>query len=171
MLVIARAIGYAALFIGLVLIYLPGRLLSWSGVVRPAAVGAQQVIGAVIGTAGAALTVWCVLAFAVVGRGTPAPFDPPRRLVVRGPYRFVRNPMYLAAALALGGAALVYGSWWLLAYTGLFLLATHLFVVGYEEPALRRTFGGEYATYCGRVRRWLPITRQPHHQLDVGDMD
>ena len=105
---------------------------------------------------GAALVIWCVFTFAFVGRGTPAPFDPPRRLVVRGPYRLVRNPMYLAAGLALGGAALFYQSIALAVYAGLFMALTHLFVWLYEEPTLRRTFGDEYEAYCQRVGQWLP---------------
>jgi len=76
---------------------------------------------------------------------------------VRGPYQLVRNPMYLGAALALGGAALYYRSGLLLAYTCAFLLVTHWFVVAYEEPTLRRSFGEEYAAYCRRVRRWWPL--------------
>jgi len=91
-----------------------------------------------------------------MGRGTPAVFDPPLRLVVRGPYRFVRNPMYLGAGLALGGAALLYRSIPLLLYGAGFLIATHLFVVFYEEPHLTRMFGLEYRAYRDRVRRWLP---------------
>ena len=156
MFVLVRAVTYAALFIGLVLIYVPARLLSWSGIVRPVAIEVQQVVGMVIGAAGAAVALWCIFTFASVGRGTPAPFDPPRRLVVRGPYRFARNPMYIGAGLALAGAALFYESWPLLGYAGLFFLATHLFVVLYEEPVLRRTFGQEYEAYCGRIRRWWP---------------
>ncbi len=85
MFVFARAVTYAALFIGFVLIYLPGRLLSWTGIVRPAAIAAPQVAGMVVGAAGAAVALWCIFTFATIGRGTPAPFDPPRRLVVRGP--------------------------------------------------------------------------------------
>jgi protein-S-isoprenylcysteine O-methyltransferase Ste14 len=92
----------------------------------------------------------------VVGKGTPAPFDPPRRLVIRGPYRYLRNPMYLGAALALLGAALFYRSLPLLGYVGGFLLVTHGFVVWYEEPTLGRLFGAEYQAYRTRVRRWLP---------------
>jgi protein-S-isoprenylcysteine O-methyltransferase Ste14 len=156
MFVLVRAITYAALFIGLVLIYLPGRILSWSGIVRPAAIEWQQVAGMVIGAAGAAVALWCIFSFASIGRGTPAPFDPPRRLVIQGPYRFVRNPMYLGAGFTLTGAALFYESLPLLGYTVLFFLATHLFVVGYEEPTLRRTFGQEYQDYCRRVWRWWP---------------
>ncbi len=156
MFVLARAVTYAALFIGFVLIYLPAQVLSWSGIVRPAAIGGQQIAGMVLGAAGAAVALWCIFTFATVGRGTPAPFDPPRRLVIQGPYRFVRNPMYIGAGLALAGAALFYQSWPLLGYAGAFLLATHLFVLGCEEPALRRTFGPDYEAYCRQVRRWWP---------------
>jgi protein-S-isoprenylcysteine O-methyltransferase Ste14 len=154
--VFARTVTYAALFIGFVLIYLPGRLLSWTGIVRPAAIARPQVAGMVIGAAGAAVALWCIFTFATIGRGTPAPFDPPRRLVIRGPYRFVRNPMYIGAGLALASAALFYDSLPLLGYAGLFFLATHVFVVGYEEPTLRRTFGQEYEAYCRQVSRWWP---------------
>ncbi len=156
MFVLARAVTYAALFIGLVLVYLAGRFLAWSGIVRPAVIGAPQVAGMIIGTIGAAIALWCVFTFAFIGKGTPAPFDPPRRLVIRGPYRFVRNPMYIGAGIALAGAALFYQSLSILIYAGLFFLATHLFVVLYEEPTLRQTFGSKYEAYCRQVRRWWP---------------
>jgi protein-S-isoprenylcysteine O-methyltransferase Ste14 len=156
MFVLIRTLTYASAFIGFVLIFLPARILSWSGIIRPAAIEAPQVLGVAIGSLGAAIALWCVFTFALLGKGTPAPFDPPRRLVVRGPYRFVRNPMYIGAALALAGAALLYQSMPLLGYVALFLLATHLFVVIYEEPTLRRSFGPEYQTYCNHVRRWWP---------------
>jgi protein-S-isoprenylcysteine O-methyltransferase Ste14 len=99
-----------------------------------------------------------VLAFGVVGKGTPAPFDPPRRLVVRGPYRFVRNPMYIGAIVGLTGASIFYESLALLGFTAVFALTVHLFVMFYEEPTLRRLFGEDYIEYCRRVRRWLPST-------------
>jgi protein-S-isoprenylcysteine O-methyltransferase Ste14 len=153
---LVRALVYAALFVSLVLVFLPARVLEWSGVARPPQIGVMQVAGGVLVVLGSVLTLGCVLTFARTGRGTPAPFDPPRRLVVRGPYRFVRNPMYLGAGAALAGAALFYRSPALLAYAALFFVATHLFVVGYEEPVLRRTFGAEYDAYCRRVRRWRP---------------
>ncbi len=144
------------MFIGLLLVYLPGRILAGSGLARPAAIGLLEIAGILLGIAGGLLAVWCILTFALVGKGTPAPFDPPRRLVVSGPYRHLRNPMYLGAVLALLGAALFYRSGALLIYAAMFLLATHLFVVGYEEPTLRRLFGSEYVAYRARVRRWLP---------------
>lgn len=162
MFIFVRAITYSALFIGFVLIYAPVRVLSWTGIARPAVIEVPQVVGILIGTAGAVVALWCILAFASIGRGTPMPLDPPRRLVIKGPYRFVRNPMYLGAALALVGAALVYESLPLLGYAGLFLIATHLFVVWHEEPTLRRTFGQDYEAYCGRVRRWWPSVGSAH---------
>lgn len=151
-----RAITYASLFIGFVLVFLPARVLQWSGVEGPPAIGLAQVIGASSVVLGGALAVWCILTFALVGRGTPAPFDPPRHLVVRGPYRFVRNPMYIGAGFALLGATIYYESLALLGFTGLFFLITHCFVLGYEEPTLRRLFGAEYEEYRRHVRRWWP---------------
>jgi len=156
MFVLARAVTYSALFIGFLLIFLPARILSSTGITRPSAFGAPQVAGMVLGACGAALALACIFTFVFAGRGTPAPFDPPRRLVVRGPYGVVRNPMYLGAGLALMGAALVYQSIPLLGYAGAFLLITHVFVVLYEEPTLRQTFESEYESYCRRVGRWWP---------------
>ena len=156
MFVIARALTYAALFIGLIFIYLPGQLLSWAGIARPMATGPLQIAGMIIGGIGAAIALWCVFTFAAIGKGTPAPFDPPRRLVIEGPYRFVRNPMYIGATLGLAGAAIFYGSLSLSIYVGAFLLAAHLFVVFYEEPTLGKSFGAEYEAYCQRVGRWVP---------------
>lgn len=150
-----RTLVYASVFVALVLVFLPARVLEWSGATREQ-VGPVQIVGGVATVLGAAVALWCVLAFALVGRGTPAPFDAPRRLVVRGPYRFVRNPMYIGAGLALAGASLFFTSLALLGYTALFFLITHIFVVSYEEPTLRRRFGEEYETYCARVRRWTP---------------
>lgn len=156
MFALVRAITYAALFIGLVIIFGPSRLLSWFGIVHPVVIGVQQVVGMIIGAAGAAIALWCVFVLVFIGKGTPAVFDPPRRLVIQGPYRFVRNPLYLGASLVLAGAALFYESLPILGFTVLFVLATHCFVVYYEEPTLRRTSGQEYEAYCGRVRRWWP---------------
>lgn len=156
MFTLARAAVYSTLFIGFLLVILPGRLLTWSGVIRPAALGPVELAGIVVALLGASVALWCILTFAFAGKGTPAPFDPPRKLVVQGPYRCVRNPMYLGAGLALGGGAIFYRSLPLLGYLLLFLVVTHLFVVLYEEPTLRRSFGRDYETYLAQVGRWLP---------------
>ena len=156
MFVLVRAVTYATLFISLLLVFLPGEVLAWSGVVRPAKLGIAGIAGIALGTAGAALALWCILTFVVVGKGTPAPFDPPRRLVVQGPYRFVRNPMYIGAGLALLGAAIVYRSPALLGYVVVLLALTHAFVLLYEEPTLVRLFGTSYDEYRANVRRWIP---------------
>jgi len=156
MFVLLRAAVYSVVFIGFLLVFLPARILAGSGITVPP-LGPQQVLGAAITAAGAALALSCILTFVRLGRGTPAPFDPPRKLVVRGPYKYVRNPMYLGAAAALLGAAIYYGSWALAGYALAFLLSMAAFARLYEEPTLRRTFGAEYEEYCSRVGRWLPL--------------
>ena len=160
MFVLVRALTYSTLFIAFVLVFVPARLLERAGIARPPEWGLVEVLGFATTTAGAVLILWCILTFVFVGRGTPAPFDPPRRLVVRGPYRFVRNPMYLGACLALAGAALAYRSVAILGYLVLFVLVLHAFVVSYEEPTLARMFGADYEAYRSAVRRWLPGGRR-----------
>ena len=159
-LLMARTVAYAAVFVGLFLVGIPAEILHAAGIGWPATIGVAQVAGALLTIAGAALAAWCVLAFAVVGRGTPAPFDPPRDLVMRGPYRYVRNPMYLGAAAAMLGVALFYRAPGLLAYAVVLMVFAHLFVVGYEEPTLRRKFPHRYSEYFERVRRWVPTLRR-----------
>ena len=154
MIILVRAVVYATAFVGLLLVFVPAQLLTWSGIPRPKSIGTPQIAGLVVATLGALLVVWCVLTFVAAGKGTPAPFDPPRRLVVSGPYRYMRNPMYFGAGLAISGAALFYQSIQLLAYASAFLLFFHFFVVFFEEPALQRTFGDDYESYSRQVRRW-----------------
>lgn len=154
--VLIRAVTYATMFIALLLVFLPARILSWSGITPVPVFGVWQVSGIIVAGLGAALALSCIFTFVFVGKGTPAPFDPPRQLVVRGPYRIVRNPMYLGVVLALAGAALAYKSVTLLIYAALFLLISHCVVVWYEEPTLRRTFGNVYEDYCEKVGRWWP---------------
>lgn len=157
MFILFRALIYATAFIGILLIAVPARLLEWAGQPIPQSVGTLQALGIASTAVGALLVAWCIGMFVFVGRGTQAPFDPPRRLVIGGPYAIVRNPMYVGAVLAMSGAALYYASWPLFAYAAVVLIATHLFVVAYEEPTLRNTFGDEYAKYCEQVGRWSPI--------------
>jgi protein-S-isoprenylcysteine O-methyltransferase Ste14 len=94
--------------------------------------------------------------FAVQGVGTPAPVFPTRHLVVTGLYRYVRNPMYLAVVSAILGQGLILGNVTLLEYGGLVWLVFHLFVLVYEEPTLRASFGSEYEVFCAEVPRWIP---------------
>lgn len=109
--------------------------------------------------AGGGLLVWCVSLFATVGLGTPAPSDPPTRLVTLGPYRIVRNPMYLGVLLLLLGEAVLWSSPGLLFYMAGVGMAFHLFIVLYEEPGLRTRFGDEYERYAAGVPRWFPRLR------------
>jgi protein-S-isoprenylcysteine O-methyltransferase Ste14 len=156
MFVLARALVYSTLFVGFLLVFLPARVLSTAGIRAATGFGVLEAAGVLLTAAGAALALGCIVTFAWIGRGTPAPFDPPRRLVSRGPYTFLRNPMYVGAGAALAGAAVYYRSVPLFAYAATFMLCAHLFVVAYEEPALRTKFGEEYVAYCRRVGRWLP---------------
>jgi protein-S-isoprenylcysteine O-methyltransferase Ste14 len=94
--------------------------------------------------------------FVFEGRGTPAPVAPTERLVVGGPFRWTRNPGYVAVDAMLMGQGLVLGSPAVLAYAVLIALAFHVFVLLYEEPTLRHTYGQEYEAYCRRVPRWIP---------------
>jgi protein-S-isoprenylcysteine O-methyltransferase Ste14 len=109
--------------------------------------------------AGGALALLCVGVFVERGRGTPAPFDAPRQFVATGPYRYVRNPMYVGGLTLLTGFGLYERSVSILLLCLLFLLAAHLFVLFYEEPTLRRQFGATYERYCESVPRWIPGAR------------
>ena len=97
--------------------------------------------------------------FAWEGFGTPAPVAPTRTLVVRGFYRFVRNPMYVAVSALIFGQAILFGSWGVTVYGLVIAAAFDTFVRLYEEPTLRRTYGDEYTAYCDATPRWLPRIR------------
>jgi protein-S-isoprenylcysteine O-methyltransferase Ste14 len=133
-------------------VYLPWWILASAGHPARAVVWPAFVLIA----AGIALYLWCLWQFATTGRGTPGPWDPPRRFVAVGPYRYVRNPMYISAALVIGGEALLFASLALGAYLVAFALVVHSFVVLYEEPTLHRMFGEEYDDYRRSVNRWMP---------------
>ena len=126
----------------------PPRLIAWAA---PAAWCAIAVI-----VVGVLLYLACVWVFATQGRGTPGLWDSPRRAVTTGPYRWVRNPIYLAALLIVSGQAWLFFSADLLIYAGALAVAFHLFVSCYEEPRLRARFGAPYEAYRRTVRRWIP---------------
>lgn len=111
--------------------------------------------GWAVACAGALLAAACIATFLTQGRGTPAPFDPPREFVASGPYRYVRNPMYLGAAAVILGAGLALSSPSILLLAPAFLLIMHLLVVLYEEPALAGKFDDSYRRYRSSVQRWL----------------
>ena len=159
MLALFRSIVYATLFISVVLVFIPDQILRAAGITRPTEIGPWHGVGIALVLMGGALAIWCILTLAIIGKGTPAPFDPPRKLVSAGPYRWSRNPMYVGAGTALCGAALFYQSAALVAFAAGFFVVTHLFVVFYEEPTLERTFGARYADYRNAVPRWLPTWR------------
>jgi len=94
--------------------------------------------------------------FAIQGLGTPAPVFPTRHLVITGLYRYVRNPMYVAVASLIVGQGLIFGNARVLEYGALVWLSFHIFVVVYEEPTLRASFGAEYESFCRSVPRWIP---------------
>jgi protein-S-isoprenylcysteine O-methyltransferase Ste14 len=115
-----------------------------------------QVGGALLVAVGLVVLLDSFARFALKGLGTPAPVFPTQHLVVSGPYRYVRNPMYVAVLAVIVGQAFIFGSIRLLEYAAVPWLAAHLFVVAYEESTLRATFGEEYEAFCAAVPRWIP---------------
>ena len=120
---------------------------------------AARTLGALVFLAGLALFTWSVLLFARVGRGTLAPWDPTRRLVVVGPYRHVRNPMISAVATMLAGEALFFVSGRIALWLLLFVAINHTYFLLIEESGLVHRFGEEYERYRAAVPRWLPRRR------------
>jgi protein-S-isoprenylcysteine O-methyltransferase Ste14 len=112
--------------------------------------------GWILLVAGAAFGMASVWLFLTTGKGTPAPFDPPKVFVAIGPYRFVRNPMYVGGVLAMAGVGLILPSFAILILAVLAWGLVHLMVVFYEEPGLTQRFGSSYVHYTEQVNRWLP---------------
>lgn len=113
----------------------------------------------VIGACGFALAVWTVRLFTRFGEGTPAPWDPPRKLVVRGPYRYVRNPMIVAVIVMLTAESLVFASWPLAVWMAFFFATNAVYFPLSEEKGLEKRFGEDYRLYRDNVPRWLPRLR------------
>ncbi len=158
---LSAALGSALFFAvapGTIAGLLPWLISGWRPTEPPPALPIR-VLGGLLILAGLVELVEAFARFALQGIGTPAPLYPTRRLVVRGLYRHVRNPMYLAVFCTILGQGLLLGSPWLLVYAVLVAIGFDLFVIAYEEPTLRRRFGDEYALYCDNVRRWLPRLR------------
>ena len=143
---------FTAIVPGTVAVYVPLRLAQGAA----AASGGLLALAIVLFFVGAALYAWCVWDFATFGRGTPLPVDAPTRLVVRGLYRYTRNPMYLGVLTVILSWATLYRSTALAVYAVVVGLCFHLFIILYEERHLRRVFGRDYAAYCTKVPRWIP---------------
>lgn len=141
---------------GTVAVYLP----LWIAGDREIATGGVLAFALLLLLAGAGSYAWSVWDFATFGRGTPAPIDAPKRLVVRGLYHYTRNPMYVGVLSVVCGFALLYRTPSVLLYALVVVTAFNLFVRLYEEPHLAREFGEEYRDYCRRVGRWLPRPRR-----------
>jgi protein-S-isoprenylcysteine O-methyltransferase Ste14 len=116
--------------------------------------------------AGTFLALICIATFIVIGKGTPAPFDPPREFVARGPYTYVRNPMYIGGLTLLAGFGLYQHSLSILILTVIFLAVVHLLVVFVEEPGLENLFGQSYFEYKNQVNRWIPRLRIKRQSLE-----
>jgi protein-S-isoprenylcysteine O-methyltransferase Ste14 len=150
-----RAIIVAALFVSL-WFWLASSVRRYDPLLGIAPPQFLRPVGWVLAVAGAGLAASCIAVFATRGQGTPAPFDPPQVFVASGPYRYVRNPMYVGATCALLGGALIVRSVSILLLALLFWAIAHAFVLTYEEPALEQRFGESYRQYRKNVRRWLP---------------
>lgn len=137
---------------GTVAIYIPYRLTQD----LPAPSSTWQLLSWVVFAVGIAIYSWCVWDFATFGRGTPAPIDAPKALVIRGLYRYVRNPMYVGVLTTTLGWAVRYRSAGIVLYAAIMWVCFQSFIVLYEEPTLQRLFGDSYAQYRSTVGRWLP---------------
>lgn len=111
---------------------------------------------------GTAVYAWCVWDFATFGRGTPAPLDAPKKLVVRGLYRVTRNPMYVGVLSVVLGWAALWQSTGIAVYAAAVATVFHVFILVYEEPKLQALFGDEYTAYRARVGRWLLPPSRKH---------
>ncbi len=154
----AGTIVFLALAPGVVAGVIPWLITGWriswpGGLVWPVAIVAIVII-----LCGVVVLLDAFIRFARAD-GTPAPPAPTAHLVVVGPYRYVRNPMYEAVLAIILGQALLFASWATVLYAGVVLLAVLLFVRSYEEPTLEREYGDEYREYRRNVRGWLPRVR------------
>jgi protein-S-isoprenylcysteine O-methyltransferase Ste14 len=153
-----------AAYYGVTLVLLPWlalRLEDAVGVPRLASVS-LRLVGGVAVAAGGLLQMWCIAVFQRYGQGTPSPARPTQRLVARGPYRLVRNPMNMGEVLVFLGLACWFGSLALLVYAALAAAAFHIFIMAVEEPRNARDFGTSYAEYRRGVGRWLPRPPADH---------
>ena len=144
---------------GIVVGYIPWRICRWHVEAPLAGIVSFRILGVLLIAAGLPVLLDSFARFAVQGLGTPAPIFPTRHLVVSGLYRYVRNPMYFAVVTLILGQGLFFGDIHVLEYGIAVWTAFHLFVLIYEEPTLRNTYGSEYEAFCANVHRWVPRLR------------
>jgi protein-S-isoprenylcysteine O-methyltransferase Ste14/8-oxo-dGTP pyrophosphatase MutT (NUDIX family) len=149
-----RTLVFGALVPATILVAIPALILSATGTSGEG--GVLRLVGLVPLVLGIAILAWCYAGFIVEGEGTPAPYDPPHRLVTGRLYGWMRNPMYVAVITILLGEAMFYGSVALLLWAIVVGILFNFFVVFYEEPTLRRRFGPAYEAYLEHVPRWIP---------------
>jgi len=144
---------------GTVLVLVPRWLLRGEGTQLTWPPGLRGAAGIAVFLLGFVFFAWSVSLFTRVGRGTLAPWDPTRKLVAVGPYRYVRNPMISGVVFMLAGEAIFFGSRSVATWAATFLLVNHVYFVLLEEPGLEEKFGEEYRAYKARVPRWIPRLR------------
>ena len=156
---LSAAIGSTVFFVvapGTLAGFIPWWMTRWDWQPPMDSIAITRVLGFVLLFAGLAGLIDSFARFVREGLGTPAPIAPPERLVVGGLYRYVRNPMYVCVVASVIGQALLLGDVRLLVYGAILWVGFTLFVLVYEEPTLRSTFGDAYADYCKGVGRWIP---------------
>jgi protein-S-isoprenylcysteine O-methyltransferase Ste14 len=155
-----RSLFFTLLMPGSVTLLIPCILLNAGAESTLSRLGPAHFVGLVPMLSGTVIVLWPIWDFGVTGRGTLAPVDPPKTLVVRGLYRYVRNPMYIGVLLIVLGEAILFESLRLAIYVLILWLGFHLFVISYEEPTLRGKFGVQYEAYLQSVGRWIPRLRK-----------
>lgn len=153
--IILKTLTFLIVFPGIVLFYVPYEIVTSSSIAT-FRLGILCYAAVITWFLGVSISLWCVWDFVSKGRGTPAPIDPPKELVVAGLYKIVRNPMYVGILLILLGHIFWFQSILLVLYAVCLFIAFHLFVVFYEEPTLREKFGDSYDRFSQRVPRWIP---------------
>lgn len=144
---------------GVVAGYLPWRICRWHVGAPLLGISSFRLVGVLLITAGLPVLLDSFARFALQGLGTPAPIFPTSHLVVSGLFRYVRNPMYVAVVMLILGQGLLFGSTRVLDYGIAVWVGFFFFVLLYEEPTLRKTFGLEYEEFCANVPRWIPQLR------------
>ena len=149
------------LFPGAVIVYIPYRLLAPYSAPELTSWSPTQYAAVVFMAIGAAILLRSIWTFAYVGKGTLAPFDETKKLIVVGLYRYVRNPMYIGVIIILLAESWFFRSATLMKYTGICFVVANVLIIGYEENRLRNKYGDEFQRYCEHVGRWIP--GRPYH--------